>query len=793
MKEKLKKLILIITGVIIRIIVVPFSSDKFDFITRLYPVSESLINGGLLYKSTPWNDSPIFALICAIMNGVSPFQSPIINNLFLSLPLILADIGIALAMYYFAKKIFEMSDNKSLFISALYFLNPRIISEVLLGHFDNISTLFIIGSVLLLFKSKDEQSQNSRLYLQLISGFILSIACLTRMYVILFIPLMVLITLKMENIRNAVIFLASSLGVVIIGVLPFIIMYPKDFFTSIGSNELISGYNQSSIWNIFSQYLPTFGIDFVSNTALNIISYVITGIICSFVICILLFKKEELSKKKIIQIIGIFTIGFAAFYSASLIQYYVLFIPFLIPVIFARNKKYTKGERFHKIMILEFVLLASLSFADLGFVVSSMEKVFLVNPGTDNYLGVISVCVYFLACAVIYWLENLEYIESDEIMKITQFVVVGLSGTLITWGTLFAFVEGVGLPVWISYSLAYSFGIVNNFIWNRIWTFRSEGRKTRAEFFKYIAVNIVSLSGYWGLSTLLNHIGLHYFVANIIGMALSFIINYILNRIWTFNYKIYDEATPPSNKFGPCSIIIPMHNEEKKAKTTILKVLEFLKQNYKEFEIIIPEDGAYDRTPEICAELTAQNPVITHIHKDEKQGRGRSLNNAIRKAKYDIIMYMDADLAVELDALPIAIGMVYAGVPLVYGDRYHPQSKTTRPLIREITSQVYNLYIRLLFRDKVADHQCGFKAFHRPDIEPFLDKILDLGWFWDSEIIIRLKLAGLKPEPIAVKWTEHRELKDSKVSIWRDMQSMGSAAIRLKKALRKEKNDEGLI
>ena len=80
MKEKFKKLLLIFTGVIIRIIVVPFSSDKFDFITKLYPVSESLINGGLLYKSTPWNDSPVFAFICAIMNGISPFQSTIINN-----------------------------------------------------------------------------------------------------------------------------------------------------------------------------------------------------------------------------------------------------------------------------------------------------------------------------------------------------------------------------------------------------------------------------------------------------------------------------------------------------------------------------------------------------------------------------------------------------------------------------------------------------------------------------------------------------------------------------------------
>ena len=92
MKEKFKKLILILVGVIIRLVIVPFSSNKFEYISTLYPVSENLINGGLLYKNASWSYSPIFAFLCSIMNRISPFQSTIGNNIFCS-PLVFCIIA----------------------------------------------------------------------------------------------------------------------------------------------------------------------------------------------------------------------------------------------------------------------------------------------------------------------------------------------------------------------------------------------------------------------------------------------------------------------------------------------------------------------------------------------------------------------------------------------------------------------------------------------------------------------------------------------------------------------------
>ena len=55
------------------------------------------------------------------------------------------------------------------------------------------------------------------------------------------------------------------------------------------------------------------------------------------------------------------------------------------------------------------------------------------------------------------------------------------------------------------------------------------------------------------------------------------------------------------------SIIIPAYNAEK----TIEKCIEsVLSQTYKNFEIIVINDGSTDRTKEICKKYTNENNII---------------------------------------------------------------------------------------------------------------------------------------------------------------------------------------
>ena len=215
------------------------------------------------------------------------------------------------------------------------------------------------------------------------------------------------------------------------------------------------------------------------------------------------------------------------------------------------------------------------------------------------------------------------------------------------------------------------------------------------------------------------------------------------------------------------TIILPVHNEEKTLEANVELLRKSLKKDY---EIILAEDGSTDNTVAIAKKL---KDVIL-ITSSKRLGRGLALSNAIRQAKGERIIYMDADLATEL---PHIKDMLEQNYDIVTGSRLLPGSVVTnRSAIREFFSKSYNLLIRLLFNSKIKDHQCGFKAFKRTVI-PLLETVQDHHWFWDTELLIRAQKQGLSVKEIPVKWADR---KNSKVKLHTDIIYMGLAAIRLR-------------
>ena len=81
---------------------------------------------------------------------------------------------------------------------------------------------------------------------------------------------------------------------------------------------------------------------------------------------------------------------------------------------------------------------------------------------------------------------------------------------------------------------------------------------------------------------------------------------------------------------------------------------------------------------------------------------------------------------------------------------------------------VYNLLVRVFFRDGVRDHQCGFKAFKKELIDSMLDDTWANGWFLDTEIIVKSCKKDYPVLEVPVEWTENREKGESKVKLLDD-------------------------
>lgn len=72
-------------------------------------------------------------------------------------------------------------------------------------------------------------------------------------------------------------------------------------------------------------------------------------------------------------------------------------------------------------------------------------------------------------------------------------------------------------------------------------------------------------------------------------------------------------------------------------------------QTYKNFEIILVDDGSPDHCPQTCDEFAKEDNRIKVIHK-ENGGLSGARNAGIKRAKGDYLLFVDSDDYIELDS-----------------------------------------------------------------------------------------------------------------------------------------------
>jgi glycosyltransferase involved in cell wall biosynthesis len=106
------------------------------------------------------------------------------------------------------------------------------------------------------------------------------------------------------------------------------------------------------------------------------------------------------------------------------------------------------------------------------------------------------------------------------------------------------------------------------------------------------------------------------------------------------------------------SVIVPIYNAEK----TIRKSLDsILCQTFKDFELLLIDDGSNDKSPEICDEYANKDNRIIVIHK-KNGGVSSARNVALDLAKGNWITFIDSDDFISADFF---VGIEDSGVDIV--------------------------------------------------------------------------------------------------------------------------------
>ena len=215
------------------------------------------------------------------------------------------------------------------------------------------------------------------------------------------------------------------------------------------------------------------------------------------------------------------------------------------------------------------------------------------------------------------------------------------------------------------------------------------------------------------------------------------------------------------------SLILPCYNEAEHFLVSSKKILAALKHSRIPFEVIFVEDKSQDNTWELIQTFLKNHPkeklhVLRH---QENLGRGQSVTDGIRVAKGEVVGFMDIDCEVSPDFIPQFVMKVQAGFAVVCGHRTYRTSLSG--ILREATSKIYALMVRVLLGTRLSDTEAGYKFFNSKRILPILSQIQDKGWFWDTEVMVRSERAGLKIAFIPVKF-ERRSDKTSTVNLYAD-------------------------
>ncbi|OHB60615.1 MAG: hypothetical protein A2167_08970 [Planctomycetes bacterium RBG_13_46_10] len=116
----------------------------------------------------------------------------------------------------------------------------------------------------------------------------------------------------------------------------------------------------------------------------------------------------------------------------------------------------------------------------------------------------------------------------------------------------------------------------------------------------------------------------------------------------------------------PISVIIPTYNRSQLIGRSIKSVLN---QTYRNFELIIVDDGSTDNTEEVVASFKDER--VRYVRREENGGEAAARNTGIKAARYDYIAYQDSDdewlpekLALQVELLekaPPQVGVIYTG------------------------------------------------------------------------------------------------------------------------------------
>jgi dolichyl-phosphate beta-glucosyltransferase len=232
------------------------------------------------------------------------------------------------------------------------------------------------------------------------------------------------------------------------------------------------------------------------------------------------------------------------------------------------------------------------------------------------------------------------------------------------------------------------------------------------------------------------------------------------------------------------SVVVPAYNEEERLPRTLARLHEYYSAQSYPYDVLVVSDGSSDSTEKLVKEFAARHPEFSVLDYSPNRGKGYAVRVGIDRAKGDLVLFCDADLATPQEETEKLLEHMRQGADVAIGSRPMKDSnlEVHQPFYREMLGRAFNKVVQVLGIRGIADTQCGFKMFTSTAAREIFGRCKLDGFGFDFEALMIARDLGLRIDEVPIRWS-HQE--GSKVVLMRDGPRALRDLIRLRIAGRK--------
>ncbi len=170
--------------------------------------------------------------------------------------------------------------------------------------------------------------------------------------------------------------------------------------------------------------------------------------------------------------------------------------------------------------------------------------------------------------------------------------------------------------------------------------------------------------------------------------------------------------------------------------------------------ILVVDSASTDATGDVVRQWPA-GPVPVRLLRCDRPGKGLAVRTGLLATRAPFVGFCDADMATDLAALDVAIGLLAAGNSLVVGSRGLTASvvENRHNAVRRAGAAVFRAMARRVVPG-ATDTQCGFKFFSGPLARAAALRLTTLGFAFDIELITLCQRLGASLTEFPVHWQD---------------------------------------